>query len=125
MPAIGNSEEIVDTIGFNSFEMLVKVRGGRRLYVPTSIEGAGQIVQWLGGDKANRLIEAFGGFAIDIPNRRPKTPPSRRSVIVALIEAGKTDSEISEMVDCTERAVRGYRSEMRETLPGSFRGAAQ
>jgi DNA-binding NarL/FixJ family response regulator len=119
MPAIGNIDELVDTIGFSSFETLVRVRGGRRLYVPTDVESAAQIVQWLGEDKAVRLIESYGGFSIDIPNRRPATLPSRRAMIEALVDAGKSDAEIVEVVGCTERAVRGYRREMREALPAS------
>ncbi|HYI40006.1 MAG TPA: hypothetical protein VE053_06780 [Allosphingosinicella sp.] len=119
MPAIGNIDEIVETIGFTGFEALVSVRGGRRLYVPTHVAGAQQIIQWLGEDKAASLVESFGGFHVDIPNRRPTTPPSRRSIIVAFIDAGKTDDEIVELVQCTERSVRRYRSERRDTRPAS------
>jgi hypothetical protein len=125
MPAIGNIDELVATIGYSSFEMLVKVRGGRRLYVPTAVSRADQLVQWLGEESAARMIEEFGGFHIDIPNRRPATPPSRRAVIHALITAGKTDAEIVELVECTERSVRRYRDEMRDTRPGLLRQAAR
>lgn len=124
MPAIGNVDELVEAIGFSSFEMLVSVRGGRRLYVPTDIGSAENLVQWLGEEKAAALIGAFGGFAIDIPNRRPTTLPSRQLVIEALIEAKLSDSEIADKVGCTERWVRGVRASMREALPGFKRSAA-
>jgi hypothetical protein len=114
MPAIGNIDEIVETIGYSSFETLIKVRGGRRLYVPTDPERAAQIVQWLGEEKAGLLIETFGGFSIDVPNRRAVTPPSRRNVIEALISAGKSDDEIVEIVECTDRTVRAYRRDLVE-----------
>lgn len=118
MPALGNMDELVETIGYTAFETLVRVRGGRRLYVPTNVDAAPQLVQWLGQDRAAALIENYGGFGIDIPNRRPTTLPSRQGVIEALIESGRSDRDISEAVQCTERAVREYRSKMREALPG-------
>lgn len=124
MPAIGNTDELVEAVGYSAFEMLVSVRGGRRIYVPTDIAAAAQIVQWIGQEKAGLLIEAFGGFAVDIPNRRPTTQPSRRAIIEELIRAGKTDGEVADLVQCTERAVRGYRAEMREALPGFQSGRA-
>jgi DNA-binding NarL/FixJ family response regulator len=124
MPAIGNTDELVAAIGYTAFETLVSVRGGRRLYVPTDVESAAQIVQWLGEEKAHRLIEEFGGFAIDIPNRRPTTLPSRQQVIEALISARLSDADIADKVGCTERWVRNIRSQMREALPGSNRRAA-
>jgi hypothetical protein len=125
MPAVGNIDELVATIGYSGFEFLVTVRGGRRLYVPTKLESAPQLIQWFGEDKAQKLVEAFGGFSVDIPNRRATTPPSRRQIIEVLIQNGKSDTEISELTQCTERAVRGYRSDMREALPGLKQAASR
>jgi DNA-binding NarL/FixJ family response regulator len=119
MPALGNIDELVEAIGYSAFETLVTARGGRRLYVPKSVDAAPNIAQWLGEEKADTLIQIFGGFSIDIPNRRPTTLPSRQPIIAALIEAGKSDDEIVDITGCTERSVRRYRSKMRDARPGS------
>jgi hypothetical protein len=125
MPAVGNTDELVGAIGFSAFERLVEVRGGRRLRVPTDIDRAQQIVQWLGLDAAGKLIGQFGGFEVDVPNRRPHALPSRRQMVYALIEAGRSDDDIVEIVHCTGRAVRGYRADWREENPEALPGSKQ
>lgn len=128
MPAIGNRDEIVALIGYSSFEILIKNRGGQRLNVPSRMEHGSVLENWIGTEKAKVLIDQFGGFSIDIPTGRRVAPPSRQALIEAYILAGWPDSQIAEKVECTERAIRSSRKRMRECgkqLPGGNKSSSR
>lgn len=114
MPAIGNIDEILSTIGASAFRCLVEVRGGTSLRIPRRIDAAGQIVQWLGEEAAGRLIDEYGGFVIDVPNL--KATPAYDHRVTPLLNK-LTDAQIAITVGCTERTVRNIRRRATGNLP--------
>lgn len=121
MPALGNEAELIACVGEQATDQLVLQFGGQRVYVPTKSVSGTAIEAVIGSIALGRLIEDYGGFWIDVPNRRAKALPSRRRQIFEYFEAGRGNRDIANLVGCTERAVRGYRAKWRETFPGGNR----
>ena len=115
MPAIGNTDEILSVVGVSAFRTLVEVRGGTSLRVPRSLSSAAHLVQWLGEEAANRLVQEFGGFVIDVPNL--KATPAYDHRVVPLLDK-MSDGQIAITVGCTERTVRNIRRRATGNLPG-------
>ena len=109
MPAIGNIDEIVAAIGYRAFETLVEVRGGETFRVPK--HPTPMILQWLGEIAAESFCEAFGGFTIQVPNRKGVDyyPRTRPLLLLGTLSA----NEIARAVGCTEWTVRQHRKRLR------------
>lgn len=122
MPAIGNTDEILTVVGASAFRTLVEVRGGTSLRVPRSLSSAEHLVQWLGQDAAQRLVQEFGGFVIDVPNL--KATPAYDHRVIPLLDK-MSDGQIAITVGCTERTVRNIRRRATGNLPGFNQKAAR
>jgi DNA-binding NarL/FixJ family response regulator len=106
MTASSNMDDLARLIGVSGLKTLADVRGGTRLYVPTRIDGARHLVQWLGTEATQRLVDAWGGACIDVPNFR--LTPSVEGRVLSLATTGLTHAQIALAVGCTERTVRKH-----------------
>lgn len=113
MSVVGNKNEIYEVIGAKAFLALVRYRGGTQLWVPTKIDDAQSLAQWIGQEAATRLVEEYGGFRIQVPNLR--VTPSADKKVLRLFELGFPDWEIAIIAQVTEQTVRAVRKRQKST----------
>ena len=103
--ATGNADEIASLIGLGGLKSLIAARGGTFLRVPSTIAGAAALVQFVGEDAAARLVEAYGGENIYIPNGL--AIPSVRARVLELKRAAPTltTTSIALAIGCSEKTV--------------------
>lgn len=93
----GREEELLRLLGPAGLIRLTEARGGTRLYVPQTAERTG-LVEELGRETVDRLVEAFGRTYLVVPLARTLRARHYRA-------AGWSNSQIARKLGITENAV--------------------
>lgn len=104
MPA--ESEILVGEISDAAIKQLVAVFGGRRIYVPYSLNPNHAIAKAIGIAQARRLSETYGGSPIFIPKTHCVIRRMRNLDILSAIINGEPISAIAQRYGMTARNVR-------------------
>lgn len=102
--------DMVEALGAEAADAVVRLFGGQRLYVPTT-PPADHPVQRLGAALAQALAAHYGGETLEVPNLRIV---SRRAVIHDMAAAGRSPNDIAAATGLTHRRVRQV---LAETAP--------
>jgi len=74
--------ELSEHLGLGDAIAIVRKWGGRKLYVPVSLESGHPLALTLGLDTAQKLVSAFGGQHLHLPIERNALIDLRNSAIV-------------------------------------------
>lgn len=104
--------EVAEIIGLQSALELVRLRGGRTVYVPCRDRLKNSRLQELVPDAAGLLSLHFGGEELPVPRLTALERSARDRAIIAARKAGHTVADIADRFGLTERhtwrVVRGY-----------------
>ncbi len=109
----GVLSEVAETAGATAALLLARCYGGLELYVPRRVAAGHPLVEAVGREVANILVELYGGSHIEVPMGPEADAGRKRRQIVRLIEQGKTNPQIARAVHCHIRTVRRVRSASR------------
>lgn len=98
-------EKLWDLIGEDALTRLCIVFGGVKLYVSNSEQLRHKLEIIVGADAAQKIIEAYPGESIEIPNLKPLVLEKRNRGIFADRES-MTMRELAMKYDLTERQIR-------------------
>lgn len=115
MPA--ESEILIGEISDDAIKKLVASFGGRRIYVPQSIDPDHPITKTIGAVEAKRLSKINGGVMIFIPKKHKVTMRMRNLQILQALIQGESVETVSKRHGMTERNVRIIASKM---VAGNF-----
>ena len=99
--AFKKAEEMV---GARLSARLIGALGGLHLHIPERLPDQNhRIVLALGSEDAEAICALIGRWTINIPHRKRAGPPSRASLVLKLLEQGKTSREIAHELGMTQR----------------------
>lgn len=93
-------------IGPEAWGSLLRVFGGKRLYIPARIGASHPIAVAIGQEMADRLAYAFPQNYLEIP-----IAAQRRARIRALLGQGLDAGAVARIVGCTRRHVQAVKAE--------------
>lgn len=115
MAASISKVELQGLLGADATSALLAKYGGQSLYVPKR-EGAGQAILSVVGAKAFEALKTqYGGENLSLPGK--VKPPSLKSRIVPLIEAGLSHNEIALELGCSWRYAAMVKADLGLTQP--------
>jgi len=100
-------KDLSDKIGFADTIEIVRRWGGRRLYIPVSIEEDNPLAIAIGLERARRLSDHYGGQQLELPAERNALLELRNAEILRQHRAGKSMEFIALQFGVTRQAV-GY-----------------
>ncbi len=106
-------DSIREAVGAEAAAILVRLFGGRKVYVPIAASATHSIARAIGTQAAARLSRRFGGEYIDVPNLQPPGPrPTARRLqsalcrqILELAAKRVPEIEIAHQVKCSRQYV--------------------
>lgn len=96
-------QPIIDAIGFDGALHLVARRGGTRVYVSASPEGA--LAAAIGAHRAEMLTAAIGAGVLDVPKCMAWMLARRNEEICARYLYGETQADLAVRFGLTERRI--------------------
>lgn len=104
------AETLVETIGLEAAQRLVREYGGKQIKIPDGTGRAGAFSAWLdealGIEPARALRAMFGGECITVPMLYAQMLAARDHLIVADYDGGLTMLELVRKYRLTERQLR-------------------
>jgi len=100
------ADEIRALIGTGGLEELIRAYGGRRIYVPVSVNERHPLALRLGWRGAVALSQAFGGDFLEIPSARRLSLNERNRRIRAEHSAGMSQQALADSYRLTVRQIR-------------------
>lgn len=104
------ADTLVETIGLEAAQCLVREYGGKQIKVPDGSGRAGAFSAWmdeaLGVEPARALRATFGGECITVPMLYAQMLAARDRLIVADYDAGLSMLELVRKYKLTERQIR-------------------
>jgi len=100
-------ERLIIAVGIDSAFLLVRKRGGERIYIPSrEISGGHWLAELLGPEAAARLVEAYGGESVDIPRLNPHDLRARDMEICRRAAGGEKARALAREYGVSTRWVR-------------------
>ena len=99
-------QPIIDAIGFEAAQALVKTYGGTRVYLPMEPRGLDDLVLCVGLAHSRALVAAVGSGPLEVPKCDGYLRARRNEAIEILSEAGVPQAEIARRFNLTERTIR-------------------
>lgn len=113
---MSTSAKIEALIGEEAYAALIRLYGGRRLYVPVCITPENPIVLVIGWMRAIAFAQTFGGERIEIPMRDSFSAcAARHDAIRRMRNNGATVAEICASTGYSARQVRRILASEQET----------
>lgn len=107
------ADDICGAVGYTATSLICAWFGGRNLYVPLRAMGEHPLARLIGISALERLVAAFPGEHLAVPDERWRRAADRSKRTVALlISQGKEDGEIAERTGLTKRRVNQLRREV-------------
>lgn len=117
--------DLIDVAGHPLVNELIRLRGGRRFYVPTTARGRNRVIPELtraaGADAVRRFVQRYGGTEVTVPQRNAIWV--RERIVALTLARTHSVAAIAEELNCTERTVylvrrttRVPRSTLRESM---------
>lgn len=104
------ADTLVETIGLEAAQHLVREYGGKQIKIPDGSGRAGAFSAWLdealGIEPARALRATFGGETITVPKLYAQMLAARDRLIVADYDASMTMLELVRKYSLTERQLR-------------------
>jgi hypothetical protein len=97
-------DSIRAVVGDDAAAQLIKLFGGRKVYVPLTTNDEHRISKAIGIQAAAALSRRFGGDYIDVPSPRVGSSALRRQIL-ALASKDVSEIEIARRLGCTRRWV--------------------
>jgi hypothetical protein len=104
--------DILKILGPEKSAALIRIYGGRKLYIPAKPAKNHSIAETVGFLGMAALCREFGGFKICIANARSQN--SKKAQIMELIDQGLSLSKIAELMEVTMRYVSMVKKEYRQ-----------
>lgn len=105
----GILEDVGAELGFTATSALAAWFGGMNLYVPATASDDHPIVSVIGLKPYQRLVAAFGGEVLCLPEGRQDEIDRRDRVIAGFLGAGKGTKEIAGKTGLSERRIQQIR----------------
>jgi hypothetical protein len=105
----GILEDVGAELGFTATSALAAWFGGMNLYVPGTVDPDHPIVSVIGIAPYRRLVAAFGGEVLCLPEGRQDEIDRRDRVIATMLGGGKGTKEIAGKTGLSERRVQQIR----------------
>lgn len=103
-------DQLIDAIGVDATEVLLRGFGGKIMRIPYGRGTAGVFTDWLvnniGQVATQALIGRFGGERLALPKDQATLLASRNALIVEDYDAGMSMIELVRKYDRTERQIR-------------------
>ena len=104
------ADTLVETIGLEAAQCLVREYGGKQIKIPDGSGRAGAFSAWLaealGVEAARKLKAVFGGESITVPMLYDQMLAARNRLIVADYDDGLIMLELVRKYKLTERQIR-------------------
>jgi Mor family transcriptional regulator len=105
--ATPDAAELVVAIGMpNAYELLKRFHSHQYVYVPLHATETHRLALVLGMAAAQRLSDKYGGLLLKLPSDRTLIMDARNAKITALIESGKSYSEVGRMYGLTRQQIK-------------------
>ncbi|MFM7012036.1 MAG: hypothetical protein ACKO0Z_22355 [Betaproteobacteria bacterium] len=106
MSESGRLTVVVDLIGQDAYGQMLSWYGVRRISIPFSTDKAGELIEVIGLEQTEKLIEKYGGMRISLNLFNRARNYRKQQVELNLAKRqGETIREIAEKSSCTSRFV--------------------
>lgn len=112
--------EIADVIGVDGALQLCHAFGGTEIYLPQTPKPNNRVVRELGPSETMKLIQAFGSGHLTVPMGPNTDAQRKRQLIVEMLGAGTSHTEVAQRVNCHVRTVGRIAGEMRQHNQGDL-----
>lgn len=102
-------QELIDIMGLEEAYVFSKLFGGQCKYIPKSPKC---FCLNINGDSIARLCREFGGLSIDVPHAKNIDRQLRNREIIALLERGKSRTEVAKIYNLGIRQVANIKKTM-------------
>ena len=102
-------DELVEVLGEEVALRLCARLGGLEVYVPRVLDGGHLLVVLLGAGPADRLVQRFGGGALEVPAGREHFTRLRHERVRELLRAGASVAEVAARTGFSRQSVRRLR----------------
>ena len=110
-PGAESFEALVQLLGQGDALVLCREYGGQRVRIPKKISAEHDIARRIGLQAASRMVEEFGGIALDVPFGRHINSRRRTQVVMS---SSNSANVIAKALGITQRHVRRIRRKIRE-----------
>jgi len=116
-------DELTTIIGYQPTARLLRAFGGRRLYIPSTLDDEHPITWVVGRTHAQTLTSQFGGERLDLPDEQSIVLDLRNQRIAAEYRRGHSVRQLARTYSLSPRGIRkilcklGLREEGAEPVP--------
>lgn len=103
--------ELIDVIGFDAASKLATTRGGGEVFIPKKIKEDCLLVQIIGTDAANIMLDYYGYGSIKVAQGHFRGEKGRKFFGLHLLKKGYSVAEVARKTDVSERTVYGWKSD--------------
>ncbi|MDT8383021.1 MAG: Mor transcription activator family protein [Gammaproteobacteria bacterium] len=107
-------QDLVEVIGLAAALVIVEERGGIRLCVPTRVRHDHWLMDGIGAQAFNNLVDMYAGEEIEIPRCHAAMRALREQEIV---NAGESNSQLARRYGYTERGIRKLKRRVGDKAP--------
>lgn len=106
--------EILDRLGKDFADRLVKSCGGRRVYIPTRTPKRGALYKAFNEHELQLLINMAGGGHVDVPVGTGNSYGRARSKAEEMLKDGQSVNHIAHQVGLARRTIYAIKARMRD-----------
>jgi hypothetical protein len=96
---------VVTTIGVESAAKISQIYRGGKIYVPASLTAAKKLIEIVGEDDAERVVDALGGCHVAVPVQVSSMRAARDLEIIESYKSGALIDSIARQYNMTARNV--------------------
>lgn len=108
----GLIEDVCAAIGYTATCTLVEWWGGKRPWIPVTLDEQHEFALILGMPAFRALVKAFGGTQLDVPTDHFREVIKRDRIVANLIPRGLGSKEIARCIGLKERQVLNIRQRL-------------
>jgi len=102
----GVFQDISQIVGEEAAAKLSAQYGGTRLYIPITLKTEHPLVQLLGQQTAQQLVDEFSAITVEIPRAFIRIIARRNELIIADRDDGMSQRQLAIKYQLTERTIR-------------------